>query len=341
MNTLRSYKKLSVATGLRYAINLAARTREQEGWKAASVATGRLLVDETKKRGRRAALRQRSDCPVTQQHKELDVGVPLDGVVDDHVLMSPEIVTRLVDDLERLPGGLTPVRLDPDEFAGHIRSFRYPRFYAGGSVATGGHREKKMLEYFACLKLMPINSSDVVIDIASERSVFPDVIRRLAGATVYRQDLIYASGLNGERIGGNAADMPVREGFATKLTLHNSFEHFEGDADAAFVREAWRVLRPGGAMCILPVFLTDQHSILTDPLVDRTDVQWDSDARVISLVGHRNRFSRFYSPSTLEARVLRPARDCGFRTTMFHLENLHTVEPGSQMHFALVFEKPS
>src|SRR5205823_8461573 len=133
----------------------------------------------------------------------------------------------------------------------------YPRFYAGGSSAGGGHREKKILEYFVSLTIVPIEQDDVVIDVASERSVFPELVRHLTGAVVFRQDLIYRVGIHEDRIGGSAASMPLPDGFATKLTLHNSFEHFEGNADTAFVREAWRVLRPGGAVCIVPLFLSE------------------------------------------------------------------------------------
>ena len=40
--------------------------------------------------------------------------------------------------------------------------------------SDGGSRESKILEYFLSLQLLPISPSDIVIDVASERSVFPD-----------------------------------------------------------------------------------------------------------------------------------------------------------------------
>ena len=114
--------------------------------------------------------------------------------------------------------------------------------------------------------------------------------------------------------------MPLPAGSVDKLFLHNSFEHFEGDIDTGFVREAWRVLRPGGGLCVVPLYLSARHQIVTDPLVDRSGIEWDPDAEVVERIGHRNRFGRFYSAETLAERVLRPAFECGFRAEIcaFH-----------------------
>jgi hypothetical protein len=62
--------------------------------------------------------------------------------------------------------------------------------------------------------------------------------------------------------------MPVADGFADKLVLHNSFEHFEGTANTDLVTEAWRVLKPGGVVCIVPLFVSDRYVIMSDPLTD-------------------------------------------------------------------------
>jgi len=63
------------------------------------------------------------------------------------------------------------------------------------------------------------------------------------------------SGFNGNTIGGNATDMLITDGVATKMALHCSFEHFEGDEDIRFIKEADKVLRGEGKMCILPLYL--------------------------------------------------------------------------------------
>jgi SAM-dependent methyltransferase len=216
---------------------------------------------------------------------------------------------------------------------------RYPRNYAAGPLDEGGFREQKLLEYFVSLQLLAPRAADVMIDVASEWSIFPEVTRRLTGATVYRQDLIYPRGLHGDRIGGSAANLPVPDGFADILVAHNAFEHFEGTADSDFIREAWRVLRPGGRLCILPLFVSDRPCDLTDPLMDRHGVVWDDEAQVVELPWWHNRFGRLYDASGVERRVLQPGS--GFSQTIYHVANAHEVHPAISLHFALLMRKPA
>jgi hypothetical protein len=72
---------------------------------------------------------------------------------------------------------------------------------------------------------------------------------------VYRQDLSFPEGIVGNVIGGDTADMPVRDAFANKMALHCSFEHFENGSDIGFIREASRVLRNPGKLIIVPLYL--------------------------------------------------------------------------------------
>jgi hypothetical protein len=318
------------SAAFKYLINVGQRIRAQEGWPAAARGIARLMILEASKIPRQIRFTRRSSTTGEVGPRTYDSD-----------LMSASIVDDVSDSLAHMALEFERVSFDPGALREHAQSFRYPRFYAGGSVETGGFRENKIVEYFVSLELTPIAPNDVVIDVASEYSVFPEMIRKLFAATAFRQDLIYPTGVHGDRIGGNAAKMDVDPDFATKLMLHNSFEHFEGDADSGFIREAWRVLRPGGTVCIVPLFLTSSHTVLTDPFVDQRDVKWDAEGRVVSIPGYRNRFGRFYSLDTLQRRVIEPARECGFRVSIRHVTNIQKLQPGSLLHFALVLEKPS
>ena len=319
---------MRVSAAFKYLINVAQGVRAQEGWRAAARAIGRLILLEALKIPRIIDFKRSSGTSAHAAPRTYDFD-----------LMSATIVHDLVDSLERMPLEFNRVSVDPRALRKHSESFHYPRFYAGGSAAKGGFRDNKIVEYFVSLELSPIGPSDIVIDVASEYSVFPVMVRKLFGASVFRQDLIYPPGVHGDRIGGNAARMDVDPGFATRLMLHNSFEHFEGDADSDFIREAWRILKPGGTVCIVPLFLTSPHTVLTDPLVERRDIEWDPEGTAVSIVGYRNRFGRFYSLDTLQRRVIEPATECGFRLTIHYVENIHELQPGSLLHFALVLEK--
>ncbi len=293
----------------------------QHGYLAAGALGGRFLVTEISKLPKAARL------ALLARLRRAPAG--------RHPTMNSDTI---VADLARVGLELHPYRVDLAAFRAHEAAHGYPRNYAGGPLEEGGMREQKLLEYFVSLDLLAVRPLDVVVDVASEWSIFPEVLRRISGATVYRQDLMYAPGVHGDRIGGSAAHMPVPDGFADKLVLHNAFEHFEGTADSDFIVEAWRVLKPGGTLCILPLFMSDQYSILTDPLVDRRDIMWDDGARVIELPWWHNRFGRFYDAESLQRRVLAPAGR--FRNILYHIENTTELHPRSYLHFALVLRKP-
>lgn len=245
---------------------------------------------------------------------------------------------EIVNALSCLPVEMKTYEIGLEGHASHLGSFAYPPNYAAGPMDEGGHREQKLLEYFVSLDLLDIQPNDVVVDVASEWSIFPEVVRKLKGARVYKQDLIYRPGIHGDYIGSSAENMPVPDGFADKLVLHNAFEHFEGMADSDFILEAWRVLKPGGTLAILPLLVSGRHTVLTDPLVGRRGIVWDEEAQVTERLGFNNRFARFYDATTLRERVLTPGR--GFNTTIRHVLNTEEVHSRAYLHFALVMQKP-
>jgi hypothetical protein len=290
-------------TAARYVVNAVRLARRQQGWRSAVGTAAKLLVAEGPKIPRLVRL---------QWNRR---GQPRQPRLEAPILDFPLILMRLADSGFRVQ----TFHLSRDDFARHLLSFRYPRFYAGGSVATGGFRENKLLEYFLSLALLPVSPDDVVLDIGSERSLFPEMLRETTGARVLRQDLLYADGVRGDRIGGNADSLPLSANFADKLFLHNSFEHFERDADSRFVSEAWRVLKPGGGVCVIPLFLSARHQIVTDPLVDASNIVWDPDAEIVQRIGYHNRFGRYYSVEMFVQRVLAPATRRGFEARIYRL----------------------
>jgi SAM-dependent methyltransferase len=313
-----------ISAGVRYSLNLLSMVARQQGYAKGVAVSLRFLARETAKLPKFMML-ARPAHPGARA-----------------VVTSPTVYSdNLVAAIGRLKVDLKPAMIDAKAFQEHVESQRYPRYYAAGPVAQGGAREKKLLEYFLSLELLEPQASHVIIDVASEWSIFPEVVRKLTGATVYQQDLIYPPGLHGNRIGGNAAQMPVPDAFAHSLVLHNAFEHFEGTADTDFISEAWRVLKPGGKLCILPLFMSEQYSMMSDPLVDRRGLRWDEGARVVEKPWFRNRFGRYYDAAALESRVLAPARRAGFEATIYHYLNVREVVPQSRLHFALLLVKPA
>src|SRR5207302_142507 len=127
-------------------------------------------------------------------------------------------------------------------------------------------------------------------------------------------------------------------GAFSKMTLHCSLEHFEGGADGNFIDEAARALRPGGAVCVIPLYVTETFHNLTDPGEDRSGLFFDDGAAVAEVRGWRNRFGRNYDPERLAERILARAA-AKFRATIYVIENEKDVDPSCYVKFALLLRR--
>src|SRR3990172_4153431 len=93
---------------------------------------------------------------------------------------------------------IIPLKVNKNEFEQYISRWNYPKFYSKNMA-------EKALEHFVSIKLLSFKKEDVFIDIASMNSPFPRIIEEFIGCRVYRQDLSYSRGINGQTVGGDAA----------------------------------------------------------------------------------------------------------------------------------------
>ncbi len=229
-----------------------------------------------------------------------------------------------------------PIRIDGDLY----RDFRKAADYE--SVHPGYYSEnltEKSLEHFLSATEANLKPGNVVIDIASQNHVVGEVFERLYGVEVYRQDLDYPAGLNGKEIGGDAAKMPVEDEFADALTLHCSFEHFEGESDSGFIREAERVLKPGGVLLIVPIYFAQHYACITyPPMSAGSGVPFEPDMRIHALKHWQNRFGRFYDADHFVRRVWsQKGRLAG---KILKIENYREFGEGIYLRYALKLKKP-
>lgn len=206
-------------------------------------------------------------------------------------------------------------------------TIRYPNYYLGNQI-------EKSLEHYIAFSLLNLNAKDVFVDIASEHSPVPEIYARLSGATTYSQDIMYSPGINGSRIGGDACSMPVPNEFASKATLTCSLEHFEADSDIRLFDELYRVLKPGGIVCVVPFYVFEEPATQTDPTVSvASGVVFDRDTTIYCAQGWGNRHGRFYSPKSLLERIIKPVEG-KFKFDFYHLKNAAEVDPSVYVRFA-------
>ncbi len=245
---------------------------------------------------------------------------------------------RIVDSLKENGFDVRKFSIDIAGFKEYLRKAEYNRYPVYYSAGKHSGFVEKTLEHYLAATLLELSERDIYIDIANAGSPTPEIYRALFKCETFRQDLIYSPGMSGNVIGGDACDMPLEDEFATKMALHCSFEHFEQDSDIRFVGEAARVLKPGGRVCILPLYLATRYSILTDPVVlPKKGIPFESDAVLHCLRGYRNRHGRFYDVPHLIKRVRENLN--GLNLTIYVVENEREVDPSCYVKFIGLFEK--
>jgi len=225
-------------------------------------------------------------------------------------------------------------RVDAARFWSYFRSGGYePSKYGTYRITV-----EKALEHYVAMDLLRLTGDDIYIDVASAESVAPDVYKTQVGCRVYRQDLVYPPGLNGDVIGGDAGAMPVPDGFATKMALHCSFEHFEGDADTCLIVEIGRVLRSGGRAVIVPLYISPKYSIWTYPLAWLThggSPRFDSEALIELERGWRGRSGRVYDVPHFVSRVV---QHLGPLQVQVLRVDPSQIDPPCYLRFAALFD---
>lgn len=252
----------------------------------------------------------------------------------------PFIQNEIKKKLEENGFTIIDFEIEVDDYKRYISNAEYHNFpnYGRGKVKNFA---EKSLEHYLAAKLLDLSNNDLYIDIASASSPAPAIYHKLYGCDVYRQDMRFPQGLHGKTIGGDAGNLPIADGFATKMALHCSFEHFEQDSDIKFIKEASRVLRKGGKVCILPLYLFNRYAIVTDPYVlpigSIRHVPFEIDAVLHCHKDWDNRHARFYDVAHFISRI----RDNlnRLKLTIYFVQNEKQVDVSCYVKFIALFEK--
>ncbi len=162
---------------------------------------------------------------------------------------------------------------------------------------------QKCLEHYLSFKYTAPEAGSTIIDIAACGSPFANILNSL-GYDAYCLDMAYPPGINGKQIGCDASNTGLPEAFASSLILHCAFECFMGDADKLFLKEASRIMKKGGKLCITPLYLSRVHINQSSPLCLQDSIIIDQEAKKVWRSDVWNApFARHYSPAIFYSRV--------------------------------------
>ena len=244
---------------------------------------------------------------------------------DDMLASNVEAQTDIVDLVSRLKELGIPVIeeiIDIDDFEKWGRVYLEIMNYYTGDVKI-----QKALEHYITMKYLEVKREDVFIDVAAASSPWAQLLRKKYGIRkAYRQDLIYEDGINGFDIGGNAGNMPLPDSFADVLTLHCAYECFQGNSDIEFAKEMGRVLKQGGRLGIVPLYLDSVYFVKSGPKADRRFIDVEKEAKWIWRDDNylKEPFSRHYSPESFMKRVVDNLK--GLKGEIIHFTNLLELE---------------
>lgn len=246
----------------------------------------------------------------------------------------PEAVSAVLAGFSTLGIPVETWAVDADDYRRYVERAEYvsrhAKYYAN-------NRAEKTFEHYVVWRLAQFSASSVFVDIAAENSPLADIVARLTDATTYRQDIMFRPGIRARDIGGDACAMPVTDGFASTAALTCSLEHFERDGDVRLFDELARIIRPGGRVVVVPLYVFPEAAVQTDPTYSiAVDVAFDRDAAVYCAEGWGNRHGRFYSPATLAERLL---KNQAFSFRVLHLTGTERIGAEVYARYALLAER--
>jgi hypothetical protein len=233
--------------------------------------------------------------------------------------MSDSIVTAF-ESLLSIP--VKRVKIERDDFL-HFKSIYQD--------SRSGIDDEKVFEYYLGYTWLDLKPTDVFMDVACQDCPFAFFVRDSVGCKVYRQDLYYVSNsTNDEDVACDATKLPFPDGALSKMSLFNSFEHFEGDKDIEFIEEAQRVLCKGGKLCIVPLYMGTGYGI-------EENAGWIDEHGEKQLWGVGARFARTYDAKSFVERVL---KHCGnFDYEICVIENPTDISKQIHAQYFAVFER--
>jgi SAM-dependent methyltransferase len=253
------------------------------------------------------------------------------------VIYNAETLKQITDQLEARGFRIQPYLVDVEGYREYVKAADYASHNYYQDHLSYNFPEKS-LEHYVAADMLDLQPDETYVDIGNDGSPVPEIYHRLYGVSAWRQDLIYEKGLHLNTIGGDAAEMPVCDEFAGKMALHCTFEHFEGDSDSRFIRECHRVLKPGGRVCILPLYLHTEYAIQTDlSCVEPDEVPFEDQAVHYCQFGYNNRHGRFYDSENLVSRIANQMEN--LRLKLFLVENAHDVDSSCYLKYMALIEK--
>ncbi|XPV75573.1 MAG: class I SAM-dependent methyltransferase [Desulfovibrio sp.] len=240
---------------------------------------------------------------------------------------------------------VVPYNIDVPHFEEYMSSF--DDIYSKTNYAASGEAVlyEKCLEHYLSLQFCEkLDENAVLLDVANAGSCFPTVIQRMSPCNIIANDLVFRKGVffhAGKvwRFGGSAGDLPFAEKSVDLITVHCALEMFQGNHDMEFFSEAQRVLKPGGVLVIIPLYMHEHHIVYRDSNCTGDDLpEVPANATLVHRKNFYNvSFARVYNVRQFVDRLVSPFNNLD--TTIYEIANGSAVHPSIYARWIGVFKK--
>jgi ubiquinone/menaquinone biosynthesis C-methylase UbiE len=214
---------------------------------------------------------------------------------------------------------------------------------------TGHNIHKKGLEFFFSFNILNIQETDILLDAAGGKSNYLKAVRK----NINLQDLFLTDHIyegvhqldNGIKIvGGDITSIQLPDSSISKIACHHAFEHFQSEKDIEFIKEAYRLLKNGGILVIIPLFLTDVYvecrNIETSEQFDKNSTLIIDTTSSIPGANDEGHFARFYDLEALERRIIGQAENLGFACEIIECQVDGLTIPDMRKSFGSIINRP-
>lgn len=256
---------------------------------------------------------------------------------------TPAELATIERDLHTLGVDINDYAPSPDAFK-HFQSEEwFPLNYHGGQ--HGGSWDEKLLEHWiSCemLGLMKYDKEDIFVDVAAASSPWVKALHERKGLNAFAIDLEEVDpayhNLPYYRI-ENATETSFQNASVTGAALHCAYEMFMGEDDTHFIKEAARILKPGGKVIILPLYMHTHYCAYATPEHYGKGYSDTAAKEYVRLGFSGVPSSRKYDAVHLKLRILDPIIAAGMRYQLLVLRNKSMFGENIYCHFILEIEK--
>ncbi len=185
---------------------------------------------------------------------------------------------------------------------------------------------KKKLELFSTFHFLGAKLLGVYLDAAGGGFSYAGTIqadRTILQDMEIRETVRERSGAHVEYVESSLTGIPLDDCSVDAISTHHSFEHFQGSADSDFIVEAQRILKPGGMLALVPLFIA-RNAIEMTNFSDFSNWSISEKHRVFdpnaTLPGKKSgNFARIYDTTTFRERVLSKVDPANFDLALTEL----------------------